>query len=90
MANGVRFRGGVMRWKGETQELINTIPDLKHNILIKIHGHGVEGPGYPMMPKSYADLITGFYETHGSRKSSNQRKFLGPTASMRTVWFQQP
>jgi len=53
----------IMRWKSDTQEHINGILGLKHDILRKIHEHGVEGPGYPLMSRSYADLITEFYET---------------------------
>ena len=64
-----------MRWKAETQEQINNILCLKHNIQAKIHEHGVKGPGYPKMARSYADLVTEFYETRGSRKSSDQQKF---------------
>ncbi|KAF8249172.1 hypothetical protein K440DRAFT_641527 [Wilcoxina mikolae CBS 423.85] len=65
----------IMRWKADTQERINGILGLKYDILRKIHENGVEGPGYPLMSRSYADLITEFYETRGSRKTSDQQNF---------------
>jgi len=37
--------------------------------------NGVEGPGYPLMSRSYADLITEFYETRDPRKTSDQQNF---------------
>jgi hypothetical protein len=36
----------IVRWKSDTQKHINGILRLKHDILRKIHEHGVEGPGY--------------------------------------------
>ena len=74
----------AMRWKAETQERISDILGLKHNFLTKIHEHGVKGPGYPMMSKSYADLITEFYETVAPESPPIDRN-LGLNASTRTT-----